>query len=729
MKSTLTSVSFAALASIIAAASNHATADVRLPGFFGDHMVMQRDAELRIWGWSEADEQITVSLGDQTASTKGKQDGTWRVTLPAMKASSKPTTLRVKANNTIELTDILIGEVWLCSGQSNMEWTVAASTNQETEIAAADLPLIRHLKIARRPSNTPMEDVTAAWNICSPAVAGTFTAAGYFMAKHLHQELGVPIGLINSSWGGTRVEPWTPPVGFHEVPALNDIYQSVLGRTPGTEQYQQSLAAFIDSNEAWTQKAKEAIKTQQTLSPSPAYPENLKPFQSHQDPTMLYNGMIHPLVGFPIRGAIWYQGESNHTEGMLYFEKKKALINGWRKLWKQGDFPFYYVQIAPFQYGNEDGTILAKFWEAQAAVQQLPNTGMVVINDIATLNNIHPPNKQDVGHRLALLALKNDYGKDQIVANSPELDSLKLEGKQLKATFRNTGGGLKTRDGKGPSHFEIIGPGSRTFVQATASIDADTVILTAKGVNAPVAFRFAWDKLAEPNLMGGTGLPVGTCRGGDVPDFLSLISIEKDYELVYEIDLKNLKAEVEYDINRSNEISGFDRIGYLLELESDSLGPQKLFVSMNAFTDDASKIAIPHFGSDAFFQQPVEQVESFSTIPGLNREKIKGNLEFWPGNYATENDANVPGASGTIYDSGDNQGEPLDGYGSMQVHDTTGKQTLFAINHWRAGPNADIGIGNSTGSHRDWTFSGNAKAYSTKRLRVYVRRFPASSKR
>ena len=187
---------------------------------------------------------------------------------------------------------------------------------------------------------------------------------------------------------------------------------------------------------------------------------------------MLYNGMIHALVGYPIRGAIWYQGESNHTEGMLYFEKKKALINGWRTLWGQGAFPFYYVQIAPFQYGNEDGTILAKFWEAQAAVQQLPNTGMVVINDIATLNDIHPPNKQDVGKRLAMLALKNDYGMNDLVATSPEVESIESAGKELLIKFKNTGGGLRTRDGKSPTHFEIIGPGTRTFVTANASIMA-----------------------------------------------------------------------------------------------------------------------------------------------------------------------------------------------------------------------------------------------------------------
>lgn len=721
MKPTLKSILASLFTLLLPLLPEAAQADVRLPGVFGDHMVMQRDTELRIWGWCDADEEVTVTLNDKTASTKGSPSGTWQVTLPAMAATSKPLTLHVKGKNAIRLSDILVGEVWLCSGQSNMEWTVAASTNRDAEIAAADIPLIRHLKIAHRPSTVPLADITAPWTVCSPSVAGSYTAVGYFMAKRLHQELGVPIGLINSSWGGTRVEPWTPPVGFKEVPALGDIYESVLGRTPGTERYQSALGNFIKANEEWTKEAKAALNTKRPIKPAPAFPDQLNPYQSHQDPTMLYNGMIHALVGYPIRGAIWYQGESNHADGMLYFEKKKALINGWRTLWNQGDFPFYYVQIAPFQYGNEDGTILAKFWEAQAAVQQLPNTGMVVINDIATLNDIHPPNKQDVGNRLALLALKNDYGRKALVANSPEVESLELAGKQLLIKFKNTGGGLKTRDGKAPSHFEIIGPGTRTFVPAVASINGDTVILSADDVEAPVAFRFGWDKLAEPNLTGGTGLPVGTCRGGNEPDFLSLLSIENEYELVYELDLSNLQNKITYATDRSAQVSEFDRIGYLIELESDLSGSQKLFVCMDSFTNDASKIAVPQFSADAFFQQPVKNLEAYSTIPSLNREGIEGNIEFWSGNYAPQNTAAVPGASNAIYDFGDSMSEPLNGYGSMQVHDPARKQTLFAINHWGAGDSADIGIGNSEGPHRDWTFKANAGSYSGKTLKIYVR--------
>ncbi len=492
-------------------------ADVRLPGFFNDHMVLQQQATIKVWGWSDVGESVTVSLGEQSATATGGDNGTWSVELPAQQASKTPAKLTIKGNNAIEINDVLIGEVWLCSGQSNMEWNVKSSTNAEQEISSANHPLIRHVKFGHRPSMTPIDDVNGQWQVCSPETVGGFTAVGYFMARRLHTELDVPIGLINSSWGGTRVEPWTPPVGFEKTTALQDIHQSILGRTVGTPPYEAALSNHVAATEAWLTKAKSTPSQTERVEPSPAFPPSLLPFESHQDPTMLYNGMIHAIVGYPIRGAIWYQGESNHAEGMLYFEKKKALINGWRELWGQGDFPFYYVQIAPFEYGNEDPTILARFWEAQAAVQQLPNTAMVVINDIATLKDIHPPNKQDVGSRLAGLALKHDYGRSDLVALSPTFEKLELAEGSLTVHFQNTGDGLKTRDGQPPNHFEVIGNAADGFKPAVAVIDGDRVRLTSEAVPAPLAVRFAWHKLAESNLTGGTGLPVGAFRAGEEP--------------------------------------------------------------------------------------------------------------------------------------------------------------------------------------------------------------------
>ena len=703
--------------------SQAAFAEVRLPAVFGEHMVLQQQTKIRVWGWADPGESVTVSLARNQGTSKANETGRWQVELPPMPASKEPVSMIVKGSNTIEIKDILIGEVWLCSGQSNMEWPVAACTKAQDEIAEGKHPLIRHIKVPLVQSTVPLDDFKSSWQVCSPETVGGFTACGYFMARQLQKELDVPVGLVNSSWGGTRVEPWTPPVGFEKVDALRDIYQSVIGRTPGTQQYRDRLTNHIAALETWVAKAKAAVSAKESLVPSPAYPSELVPFASNQDPTMLYNGMIHSLVGFPIRGAIWYQGESNHNEGMLYLEKKKALINGWRELWGQGDFPFYYVQIAPFQYGNEDPTILAKFWEAQAAVQTIPKTGMVVINDIATLNDIHPPNKQDVGMRLALLALKNDYGKKDLVASSPELEKLEVLNDRLKLTFKNAGGGLKTRDGKSPSHFEVIGQGSNGFQLADAKIDGATVVLTSTKVKNPVAFRFAWNMLAEPNLAGGTGLPVGACRGGEIPNFLSSIPTSKEYKLVYELDLAKLGHDIRYDVDNSGSIKAFDRVGYSVELTTAGGEERNVFVTMSAFTDDVKKIGIPTIASKARFQKTVSSLDIFSNVNGLTTGTniAMGNVEFWPDNYGMVNAANIERASGTVYDFGDEMAPPEDGYGSMQVHNTAAGQTLFAINHWGVGGSADIGIGNGPAPNTDWTFSGNAASYPSKRLKVFVR--------
>lgn len=697
-------------------------AHVRLPGFYGDHMVLQQQTKLKIWGWSDPGEEITVSIGENSATGTADELGKWIVELAPMKASKTAHKMIVQGHNSVELNDILIGEVWLCSGQSNMEWTVRASANSAEEIAAADFPMIRHIKVPRVPSAVAKDDIKSTWQICSPETAANFTACGYFMARKLYKELDVPIGLVNSSWGGTRVEPWTPPIGFERVDALKSIFDSVVGRTPGHPVYTQKLSDHINATEDWLAKAKAAVDSKESIGASPAFPADMVPFTKHQDPTMLYNGMIHALVGFPIRGAIWYQGESNHQEGMLYFEKKKALINGWRELWKQGDFPFYFVQIAPFQYGNEDPTILAEFWEAQAAVTELPNTGMVVINDIATLNDIHPPNKQDVGMRLANLALKNDYGKSDVVANSPQFESMEVDGQKLMVKFSGTGGGLKTRDGKAPTDFEIIGAGSDGFQAATATVAGDSVTLSSEKVEKPTAFRFAWNKMAEPNLCGGTGLPVGAVRGGEVPKFLDTIPIGTEYQLVYQMDLAKLKAEPEYEVNNSAKIKSFDRIGYLVELNSTEFGDQKVFVTMNAFTDDVGKIGIPTVASKAHFQTKLEGMEVFSNVKGIVTGEISnGNIEFWPNNYSPQNSGKVKGASAQNYDFGDQPVPPVAGHGCMQIHNFGARQTLFAINNWRWPENAGIGIGNQKSGQPDWTFSKAAGKYQSKMLRVYVR--------
>lgn len=701
-----------------------AQAEVRLPGFFNDHMVLQRDLPLPIWGWAEPGEPVRVQLGERTASTTANPQGEWKVTLPALPAGGGPLELNVSGKNTLSIKDVLMGEVWLCSGQSNMEWVVSGCVNAAAEIQAANYPGIRQVKIPKRPSPTPQSDVSAPWQVCSPETAGGFTACGYFMARRLHQDLKVPIGLINSSWGGTRIEPWTPPVGFAEVPELKSIETQVALRTPGNPAQQQQLRAYFAQLDEWLTTAKAALEAGRVVEPSPPFPDPLKPLTGHQDPTALYNGMIHPLIPYALRGAIWYQGESNLGEGMLYFHKMQALVGGWRKLWGQGEFPFYYVQIAPYQYGQSNPATLAEFWEAQSAAMQIPHTGMVVTNDIATLNDIHPPNKQDVGLRLALLALHRTYGRQDVVDSGPVFHSLKLDGSQLSVSFDNTAGGLKSRDGQPLTSFEIIGPGT-TWTAATAKIDGDTITLSAPGIDHPTAMRFAWHKLAQPNLINGAGLPASAFRAGDVPkpDFLPQIEDARAYQLVYDLDLARLGPTVKYDADHSAAVTApFDRIAYLLELQSPE-GPENfVYVSLDAFTSDARKLGLPTISSQGAFQQRVTGMNVLSNVTGIQTGTgLEGNIEFWPHNYGPQNAANIPGASATVWDFGDARMDPQDGYGCMQVHNFKAQQTLFAINHWVSGSSADIGIGNSSGQTRDWTFAGNAAGYPYKRLRVFVR--------
>jgi sialate O-acetylesterase len=449
-----------------------AWADLKLPSIINDHMVVQRDRPILLWGWDEPGTEITVSLGESKASAKADSDGRWQVKLPALPAGG-PHQIAVKGSSERKLEDVLVGEVWLCSGQSNMEWTVAASADADAEKAAADYPRLRHIKVPHTPAAEPQQDVNAGpWQAATPQTVSGFTAVGYFFARKLQEELDVPVGIIGSNWGGTRIEPWTPPIGFQSVPALSEISNN--------------LDKFPAKN------AQGAI--------------------NHQTPLALYNGMIAPLVPFQIRGAIWYQGESNNGEGMLYHEKKKALINGWRSLWNDPEMPFYFVQLAPYNYGG-DPTRLAGIWEAQTATLAVPHTGMAVTVDIGDIKDIHPRNKQDVGQRLALWALAKTYGQDELVYCGPLYKSMQVEGDKIRLSFDHVGGGLISRDGQPLTWFQIAGE-DNPFVDAKASIDGDTVVVQADGVANPTAVRFGWNQLAEPNLSNKEGLPASPFRTG-----------------------------------------------------------------------------------------------------------------------------------------------------------------------------------------------------------------------
>lgn len=484
-----------------------AAADVKLPNIIGSHMVLQRDQPLPIWGWAEPGEQVTVTLGDANkANATADAAGKWMVKLAPMKSGGAPVEMTVQGKNKLELNDILIGEVWAGSGQSNMQWTVAQSDNPQQEAEAANYPQLRLFFVPLKPSGVPADDVVGAWQVCTPQTTPNFSAVCYFFGREIHKQLNVPVGMIATSWGGTRIEPWIPPVGFESEESLKVELEAY--RAAGAN-YQTTLKNSIAALKAWADAAEKAVAANQPLPDPPSIPTH--PFNSNGASTGLYNGMIHPIVPFAIRGFLWYQGESNRGQGMHYFDLKKGLIGGWRKVWNQGDFPFLFVQLAPYRYGDTNVTWLPEIWEAQTATLSVPNTGMAVTTDIGNVSDIHPKNKQEVGRRLALWALAKTYDKSDLVYSGPLYDSMKVDLDQVEVTFKHTAGGLISRDKQALTWFSIAGE-DKKFQPAEATIQGEKVVVRSSKVPSPVAVRFGWHQLAEPNLANKAGLPASPFR-------------------------------------------------------------------------------------------------------------------------------------------------------------------------------------------------------------------------
>ncbi len=477
-----------------------ASADVELPAVLDSNMVLQQKVPVTIWGWADRGEDVSVSLAGFEVSTTAGPDGFWKVIVPPLKAGG-PYEMTVRGKNEIRLTNILSGEVWVCSGQSNMEWSVDRVLNAAQEIALADHPSIRLFHVPRTTSGVPLKDVNAKWRVCSPGSIPKFSAAAYFFGRTLQRELDVPVGLINTSWGGTRIEPWTPLEGFESVPELSEIKDKVVAKN---REYREDLASRLDGYASWLEATRAAVQGDGPIPAVPGFPGH--GLNSNREPTGLYNAMVHPLVNFAIRGAIWYQGEANREDGMAYHHKMKALINGWRAVFDQGAFPFYFVQIAPYRYGNDDPEMLPRLWEAQVETLTLPQTGIVVTTDIANLSDIHPRNKQVVGERLALWALAGPYRQSGRVCSGPIYRSMSREGNRIRIHFAHGESGLISRDGKPLSCFQIAGE-DKNFVWAEAVIEESSVVVFSDKVENPAAVRFGWHKEGCPNLANKAGLP------------------------------------------------------------------------------------------------------------------------------------------------------------------------------------------------------------------------------
>jgi sialate O-acetylesterase len=512
---------------VLAAGFVHA--EVKLPAIFADHLVLQRGKAVAVWGTADAGEEVSVSFAGQSKTATADKDGAWKVALDKLEASAEGRELKVKGKNEVAFKDVLVGEVWICSGQSNMGFTVNRAIDAEKEMAAANDPQLRMFHVQNTVADEPQKDVLkkaadTAWLETTPQNVGNFTAAGYFFGRELRKQLNVPIGLINTSWGGTRCEAWTSKPALEAVPTCKAI---ITGWDEVLKTYDGAKAKEAHDKMAKAQlekiaKIKEAnAKPGATQQPVPA---GVRPFEdlntSQHRPSVLFNAMISPLVPYTVKGAIWYQGESNQKRAVQYQTLLPTMIKDWRKHWGD-DFSFYIVQLASFGNGKPswpqpvgaDDTWAELQWAQFVTAAKTPKCGLAVANDIGEEKDIHPKNKQEVGRRLALQALVKDYGKKEMLSGGPIYAGGDQVANKFVINFSN-GVGLKSRDGGDLKGFIICG-GDKVWKPAKAKIveGRPSVNVWSDEVKTPAAVRYAWASWCpEANLVNKDGLPTSCFR-------------------------------------------------------------------------------------------------------------------------------------------------------------------------------------------------------------------------
>ncbi len=484
--------------------STQLRADVTLPNIFSDHMVLQRDQANRVWGKSAAGEAVTVTIADQKHETKGSADGTWQVTLKPLAVGSGPHELVVKGANEIKVTDVLIGEVWICSGQSNMQWTVNSSYSPDLESLAAKYPNLRMINFPQVGTQEPIwSHNDRKWQVCTPETVGNFSAVGYFFARQLHQTLDIPIGMINNAWGGSACEAWVNRKELEAEPR----FAKMMERWKATEASSEAVVKELSGKSDLDDAGKKQLQGARNALSGNARPGNI------------YNGVLKSHLGYGIRGAIWYQGESNAGRAYQYRDLFPFMISNWRKEWGQGDFPFYWVQLADYlaEKPEPSDSNWAELREAQTmTMSRLPKTGEAVIIDIGEGRDIHPKNKVDVGRRLARWALANEYGIN-IPFHSPQYKSMEVVGNKIVLTFDHVGPGWQPFDVNQPRGFAIAGEDQK-FVWADASIMPDgKIAVSSASIAKPAAVRYAWADNPVCNMYSKNGLPLTPFRTDDWP--------------------------------------------------------------------------------------------------------------------------------------------------------------------------------------------------------------------
>jgi sialate O-acetylesterase len=484
-----------------------AFADVRLPAIFSDHLVLQAEAPIKIWGWADPAEAITVSIAGQTEATTANAAGEWQVVLKPLPGNAVPTTLTVQGRNRVTIGDVLLGEVWLGSGQSNMELRTKQAQNFAQEQAAAGFPQIRQFTVRRNATPDVVSEVEGEWQVCSPSTVGEFSAVLYFFGRELHQELRRPVGLINSSWGATPIQTWMPLEAVKSSPGYAAFLEKKAREVAQWPEQERRILESIRTWEAEVAKPSGPPKRPKPWNPGP-------PNAGQQMPAGTYQGIIHSLTRFRIRGLLWYQGENNARDGAAgaveYADLLTRLITSWRAAWTQPDLPFLFVQLPNFAEPRDPtGVSWAWFREAQTRVLATPHTSMAVTIDVGEPDQIHPRNKQAVGHRLARLALADTYQRE-VAAHAPVLERQWVQHGEIHLRFKNAKGGLVARGEKLTGC--VIAGADRLWHPATARIEGDRLVLSSLAVPAPVAARYGWANNPACNLYNRADLPVAPFR-------------------------------------------------------------------------------------------------------------------------------------------------------------------------------------------------------------------------
>ncbi|HEY9248111.1 MAG TPA: sialate O-acetylesterase [Rariglobus sp.] len=486
-------------------------ADVSLPAIFGSNMVLQRDVPVPVWGWADAGETVRVEIDGQSVSTVTGADGHWHLKLAPLSVRESGD-LVVSGKNTLTFTNVAVGEVWYCSGQSNMASFL--SDQGEQAVAEAEDPQLRLYKVSSLLSAVPLDNRPGLnWQPSTPKSAARFSGQAYYFGRTLRRELNVPVGVIAAAIGGSRIEPWISAEVSAATPELQSASDHIL--KVNTAYLDQLATAGLPTD--WLSQARQSVAARHSLPALPPLPKDVQEkLPAHplaadkQQPSTLYNGLVHHLMGFPVKGVIWQQGFSNQADAYGYIPKLKALVDSWRRAWG-ADIPVYYVQYPATQ------SVSAEFRDVQFAIlKAIPNTGMVTCSDVSTDLDLHPKNKHVVGPRIAMMAMNRTYGKPLKADTGPLYQSMAVEGAKIRVTFDQVGSGLASRDGKPLDWFEIAAA-TGAYVPAQAEIDGGTVLVWSPEITHPAKVRFAWNPIAVPNLMNQELLPASVFRSHREP--------------------------------------------------------------------------------------------------------------------------------------------------------------------------------------------------------------------